>query len=113
MNRLPTALVYTLMVVVGAAAFLYPFWFPSEALPGDAHATDAPLWAAAIGALVVGAVSLEVRRGTMNGAMVAVLPAARHHRDGDLSGDHRRDRSLAAVPDARPVVDGRDRRPAR
>lgn len=73
MNRIPTAVVYVLMVVVGVAAFLYPFWFPSDALPGDAHATDAPLWAAAIGALVIGAVSLEVRRGTMNGAMVAVL----------------------------------------
>jgi energy-coupling factor transport system substrate-specific component len=66
-------MVYVLMVVVGIAAFLYPFWFPSDALPGAAHAGDAPLWAAAIGALVVGAVSLEVRRGTMNGAVVAVL----------------------------------------
>ena len=72
-QRVPTAMVYVLMVVVGVAAFLYPFWFPSNAFPGGAHAGDAPLWAAAIGALVVGAVSLEVRRGTMNGAVVAVL----------------------------------------
>ena len=27
-----------LMVVVGVAAFLYPFWLPSEALPTEAHA---------------------------------------------------------------------------
>ena len=72
-ERLRPALVYVLMVVVGAAAFLYPFWIPSHALPSNAHSGDAPLWAAVIGALVVGAVTLEVRRGTMNGATVAIL----------------------------------------
>jgi energy-coupling factor transport system substrate-specific component len=66
-------LVYTLMVLVGAAAFLYPFWLPTDAAVGQAHAGDAPLWAAAVSGLVVVAVGLEVRRGTMNGAMVAVL----------------------------------------
>lgn len=65
--------VYLLVAFVGAAAFLYPFWFPSDALPGDAHALDAPLWAALVGALVVAAVTLELRRGTMNGATVAIL----------------------------------------
>ena len=65
--------VYVLMLVVGAAAFLYPFWIPGHALPNEAHSGDAPLWAAVIGALVVGAVTLEVRRGTMNGANVAIL----------------------------------------
>jgi energy-coupling factor transport system substrate-specific component len=65
--------VYLLMVVVGAAAFLYPFWLPDTALPSQAHSGDAPLIAAAVGALVVAAVMLEVRRGTMNGATVAIL----------------------------------------
>ena len=65
--------VYVLMVVLGAAAFLYPFWLPAESLPDQAHAGDAPLVAALVGALVVAAVTLEVRRGTMNGSTVALL----------------------------------------
>lgn len=65
--------VYVLMVVVGAAAFLYPFWLPSEALPDQAHAGDAPIVAAAVGGLVVAAVTLELRRRTMTGASVALL----------------------------------------
>ena len=65
--------VYLLMVLLGAAAFLYPFWLPSTALPSQAHSGDAPLVAALVGALVVAAVMLEVRRGTMNGATVAIL----------------------------------------
>lgn len=65
--------VYLLMLVLGAAAFLYPFWLPGEALPDQAHAGDAPLVAALVGALVVAAVTLEVRRGTMNGSTVALL----------------------------------------
>jgi len=65
--------VYLLMVFLGAGAFLYPFWLPSEALPAQAHAGDAPLVAALVGALVVAAVTLEVRRGTMNGSTVALL----------------------------------------
>jgi energy-coupling factor transport system substrate-specific component len=66
-------LVYVLVVVVGCAAFLWPFFLPAEALPAEAHGTDAPLIAAAVGALAVVAVMLEVRRGTMNGATVALL----------------------------------------
>lgn len=65
--------VYVLMVVLGAGAFLYPFWLPGEALPDQAHSGDAPLVAALVGALVVAAVTLEVRRGTMNGSTVALL----------------------------------------
>ena len=71
-SRRPVA-VYVLAVVVGVAAFLYPFWLPGSARPAAAHATDAPLLAAAVGALVVVAVGLELRRGTMNGATIAVL----------------------------------------
>lgn len=65
--------IYALVSVIGAAAFLYPFWLPSEAAPGDAHSTDAPLIAAAIGLLAVFAVALEVRVGTVTGAWVALL----------------------------------------
>lgn len=73
LDRIRPGAVYVVMVVVGAAAFLYPFFLPREALPDAAHAGDAPVVAAAVGALVVAAVALEARRGTMNGATIAVL----------------------------------------
>jgi energy-coupling factor transport system substrate-specific component len=73
MNALRERAVYVLMVVVGAGAFLYPFWLPARALPERAHGTDAPLLAAVIGGMVVAAVILELRRGTINGATVALL----------------------------------------
>ena len=72
-GKVRSSLVYVLVALVGAAAFLYPFWLPSEALPAQGHSGDAPLVAAAVGALAVMAVTLEVRRGTMNGATVALL----------------------------------------
>jgi energy-coupling factor transport system substrate-specific component len=71
--RTRPVLVYVLAVVVGAAAFLYPFWIPTTALPNAAHAGDAPLVAAIVGALVVATIALEVRRGTMTGGTVAIL----------------------------------------
>lgn len=72
-TRLRPAAVYALMLVVGIGAFLYPFWLPAETVPDQAHSGDAPLIAAVVGLLVVGTVALEVRRGTMNGATIAVL----------------------------------------
>ncbi len=72
-RRTRPVLVYLLAVIVGAAAFLYPFWLPSTALPNSAHAGDAPLVAAVVGGLVVIAIAMEVRRGTMTGATVAIL----------------------------------------
>lgn len=72
MRARPVA-VYVLVTLIGAAAFLYPFWLPGEALPSEAHSGDAPLLAATVGALVVAAVAVEVRRGTMTGATVALL----------------------------------------
>jgi energy-coupling factor transport system substrate-specific component len=72
-GRVQPAIIYTLMVVLGAAAFLYPFWLPANAISSQAHSGDAPLVAAAVGALVVLAVTLELQRGTMNGATVALL----------------------------------------
>ena len=73
MTRVRPVVVYVLVVVLGLAAFLYPFWLPSTAFPSQAHNGDAPLVAALVGALVIVAVTLEVRRGTMNGATVAIL----------------------------------------
>jgi energy-coupling factor transport system substrate-specific component len=67
------ALVYALVVVVGAMAFLWPFLLPAEATPGTAHSLDAPLIAAAVGGLAVVAVIVEIRNGTMNGATIALL----------------------------------------
>jgi energy-coupling factor transport system substrate-specific component len=61
------------MIVTGAAALLYPFWLPGHAAPDDAHAADAPVVAGLLAALVVMALVLEIRRGTMNGATVALL----------------------------------------
>lgn len=69
----PPVVLYGLLTLVGAAAFLYPFWLPAEAGATTAHSADAPLIAAFIGALVVATMALEVRRGTMNGATIALL----------------------------------------
>jgi len=66
-------LAYLLVSVLGAAAFLYPFWLPAEGAPASAHSADAPLLAAAVGAVVLVALALEVRRGSMNAATVALL----------------------------------------
>ncbi len=71
--RLRASSVYLLVAVVGVAAFLYPFWLPGDDLAMEAHAGDAPLVAALVGGLAVAAVTLEVRRGTMNGATVSFL----------------------------------------
>lgn len=73
LSRSRPVVVYLLVVAVGAGAFLYPFWLPAEVLAEADHAGDAPLVAAAVGALVVAAVTLELRRSTMNGAAVALL----------------------------------------
>jgi energy-coupling factor transport system substrate-specific component len=69
----PAALFYALLCVVGLAAFLYPFWIPSETAFSEAHAADAPFVAATVGLLAVLAIALEVRRGTTTGATIAVL----------------------------------------
>ena len=73
MTRARPVMLYLLVAVVGIAAFLYPFWLPDLARSSDAHTVDAPLWAAVVGLLVVAVVTLEVRRGTMNGTTVALL----------------------------------------
>jgi energy-coupling factor transport system substrate-specific component len=71
--RMRPAVVYALVVFVGAGSFLYPFWLPRGALPSNAHAGDAPIVASLVGALALGVVALEVRRRSMNGAAIALL----------------------------------------
>ena len=73
MTRGRPVVVYALVALVGAAAFLYPFWLPRHALPTQAHGGDAPVVAVLVASLVVAAVTLEVRRGTMSGATIALL----------------------------------------
>lgn len=68
-----SSIVYLLVGMVGTAAFLYPFWLPAESGPATAHAGVAPLIAAAIGALVLIAIAVEIRSGEISGAAVAIL----------------------------------------
>lgn len=68
-----SGVLYVLVVVVGVAAFGWPFLLPAEGAPSQAHAVDAPLVTAAVAALAVAAVVLEVRSRRMNGATVAML----------------------------------------
>ncbi|KAA0236434.1 MAG: hypothetical protein JJLCMIEE_00217 [Acidimicrobiales bacterium] len=68
-----TALIYTMVGICGVAAFLYPFWLPGRALPSEAHSTTAPFVAALMATLVMLAVTVEIRQGTMSGSTVAVL----------------------------------------
>jgi energy-coupling factor transport system substrate-specific component len=65
--------VYVIICLLGAAAFLYPFWLPSSAVAGQGHARFAPLLAAALVSLLVLAVGLELRRHRINGVTVALL----------------------------------------
>lgn len=72
-GRVQPVAVYVLVSIVGAAAFLYPFWLPAGTLPDQAHSGDAPLVAGLIGALALIALALEIRRGAMTAMTVAVL----------------------------------------
>ena len=73
LDHIRSSSVYVLMTIIGAAAFLYPFWLPADSLQSQAHSGDAPLIAAVVGALAVMAVTLELRRGSMNGSTIAIL----------------------------------------
>ncbi len=68
-----TRLVYVLVTIVGVAAFTYPFWLPARLVAGEAHSDLAPFLTAVLAALVVVAVSLELRLGVLNGTAVALL----------------------------------------
>jgi energy-coupling factor transport system substrate-specific component len=72
-RRVPSGLIYTVIVVVGVAAFLYPFWLPEASLPEQAHRAAAPFLSAILIFLLVVAVAVEIRQQRMNGATVALL----------------------------------------
>lgn len=65
--------IYAVITVVGLAAFLYPFWLPREAVPGEAHADLAPFLSAVLIGLLVMAIGVELRAHRMNGVTVALL----------------------------------------
>jgi len=64
---------YGAITVVGLAAFLYPLWLPADAAPTEAHANSAPFVAAALVALLVLALGVEVHLHRMRAATIAVL----------------------------------------
>lgn len=64
---------YGLVIVIGVAAFGWPFLLHSDAAPSVGHAADAPIVTAAVVAVAVAAVALELRSRTMNGAAIAIL----------------------------------------
>jgi energy-coupling factor transport system substrate-specific component len=72
-NVLRVRVAYIVASLIGAGAFLYPFWLPPESGEIVTRGGDAPLVAGLVGALAVGAVLVEIRSGTMSGADVALL----------------------------------------
>jgi energy-coupling factor transport system substrate-specific component len=72
-ERTRAAATYLLVALIGLAAFGWPFITSSRAVPGSEHGGDAWLWAALLGAAVAAALVIEVHRGAMRGAHVAVL----------------------------------------
>jgi len=72
-EKLRGSLVYVLVVVVGVVAFGWPFLFDGSQEPATAHGSDAWLWTALLAGLVVFTLALEIRRGVMTSAHVAVL----------------------------------------
>ncbi len=73
MLRLRSGAAYASIAVVGIVAFLWPFWFPSEAGSDTAHNGDAWVWAMLLGILTVGALTLEISQRRINGATIATL----------------------------------------
>ena len=72
---LATITTYTLMSVIGAVAFLYPFWQPVIA-PNSAntgHAQDAPLMTALLISLCLIALALDAQRHGLTTKTIALL----------------------------------------
>lgn len=68
------AAVWAGIVVIGIGAFAFPFWLPGDATTSaQAHAADAPVITAAVAALVLVVIALELRRGAMTASTVALL----------------------------------------
>lgn len=68
------AFTWACIVVIGVGAFAFPFWLPGGATSSaQAHAADAPIVTAVVASLVLVVIALELRRGVMTAATVALL----------------------------------------
>ncbi len=68
--------IYAMTTLLGAAAFLYPFWLPAAAQAagsGMAHAADAPLMVSLLAGLCFAVLLLEVQGQGMSAKVVALL----------------------------------------
>jgi energy-coupling factor transport system substrate-specific component len=72
-HKIRSGVAYGAIAIVGTVAFIWPFWFPSEAGASSAHDGDAWIWAMLLGVLTVGALMLEVGQRRINGATIATL----------------------------------------
>jgi energy-coupling factor transport system substrate-specific component len=74
-QRLLRAAIYLLTTLLGAGAFLYPFWFPAVPLGNQemAHAADAPLLLALLVGVCFLVLLLEVQSQLMSAKLVALL----------------------------------------
>lgn len=72
-DRVRASATYAVIAAIGVVAFGWPFIVSAHAAPSAEHSGDAWLWAGLLGAVIVGALVLEVHRGAMRGAHVAVL----------------------------------------
>ncbi len=72
-SRLQVAILYGLIAIIAILAFGWPFLFASQAAAGSEHSGDAWLWSALLGAVAACVMTLEIRRGTIVSAQIAVL----------------------------------------
>ena len=76
MRRMTTLLTYTLTSLVGAVAFLYPFWLPQVAQEGAgnmAHAGDSALMVTVLVGICFVVLLLEVQREAVGAKSIALL----------------------------------------
>ena len=76
MRRMTTLLTYTLTTLVGAVAFLYPFWLPQVAQEGAgnmAHAGDSALMVTVLVGICFVVLLLEVQREAVGAKSIALL----------------------------------------
>ncbi len=75
-DRLLSVTIYGLSTLIGAAAFLYPFWMPAikqSPLQAQAHAGDAPLLLSLLVGVCFVAILLEVQGQSISAKFVALL----------------------------------------
>lgn len=75
MRRVMTPLIYTLTTLVGAVAFLYPFWLPQVTQEGSnmAHAGDSALMVTVLVGICFVVLLLEVQREAAGAKSIALL----------------------------------------